>query len=277
MIRFDFGQATASAYDADDFPVVQYDAFGEGKSGVAPYRLTGPYGLWTIPIEPSKSGGCQLLLGEDGRNHYAWTLNDPRVQSLLPKGKPGETFFYGPTGSFVRHHTDGRISLYTTDDATPIGRTVALALAPTGLTYNFPYGKQAFDATGFHVLHNSGARIDLGALGGLPFPLDTLASYVTLSAAIVRIEGSVISLGTAAGIAEPITKALSLATEIFVPLALALEAVNASLVAIGETPPITANAGSQTAIAAATAAIQTASVALTSAVALVGSSSVMAT
>ena len=102
---------------------------------------------------------------------------------------------------------DGSIALFTTDDGKPNGRSVFHEINGKGMLFSFPYGKQTFDDKGFHLLHNSGARIDLGAIGGLPAPLSALSSYLTLGAAAVSVEASGVRLGPRASLAQPVALA----------------------------------------------------------------------
>jgi hypothetical protein len=131
-------------------------------------------------------------------------------------------------------HADGRISLFTTDDNTPNGKTVALQIMPDGLLFSAPWGKLTFDATGFHVLHVSGAAIDLGAIGGLPAPLSALSSYVKLTGNMVSSEASIIANGTAAGLANAVAKAD--------PIVAALSAVSTGFAAVATAMGVVAGA-----------------------------------
>lgn len=104
-------------------------------------------------------------------------------------------------GHSVRLRDDGSITLSTFLDADPDSYSIFLRVSPDeGLLCETPWGRLSFGPDGFHVRHSSGARIDLGAIGGMPAPLDALASYVTISAAIASIEASAVSQGTDAGL-----------------------------------------------------------------------------
>lgn len=214
---FDFRlhQVSYSEVDANGFIGIQFDAFGEEKSGMPAVEAHHPFGFMSRPADPlvdangSPQFGCNVLIGWDGDECHAWVLADPRSRLVLPTLLKGESIQYGVAGNFVRCHADGRLSLFTTDDGTPNGKTVALQVKPDGLLFNAPWGKIVFDATGFHVLHSSGAAIDLGAIGGLPAPLAALGSYVKLTAAMVQREASIIADGTA-GASEPVAKSIAL-------------------------------------------------------------------
>jgi hypothetical protein len=110
-----------------------------------------------------------------------------------------------------------------------------------------PFGKITYGANGFHLLHHTGARIDLGGIGGLPAPLDELGTYATISAAILKLQGTAIVLGPDTGVAEPAAKAIALQT-VLVAIGAALTATASALSALG-------NASAGAAIAAAVAAI----------------------
>jgi len=150
---------------------------------------------------------------------------------------------------------DGRVTMLTSDDATITGRTVFCEVSPDGHRWVAPWGKTTFGADGFHVLHHTGARLDLGGIGGLPAPLDALSAYATLSAPIVRIEGTAIALGATAGIPDAIARSTPL-VEALTALSVALTAVAAALPAIATTPSGgTAASTAATAIGVATALI----------------------
>lgn len=262
-MKLQFGKVLGTTYDADSFIGVQPGVYG--SKGVTPFELSHTYGFVSRPIDPDPDGtACQLFYAFDNSEGFAWLANDPRVQAKLPEVRPGESFMYGSTGAFVRIGADGVISLFTTHDRTTNGRSVFLQVAPTGLTFVSPYGKLTFDANGFHVLHSSGARFDLGAISA-PAPLDALSSYATLSAAMVHVEGSAVHVGTKEGAPQQV--ALATAT-----LALA-GALNGVLTAIG-TPggivappgggPCTAGPALVSALATANAALATAQTALPS-------------
>jgi len=270
----ELGTVTFSGIDPSGFHAIQVDAFGEGSSGMSPFELSHPYGFASRALNPTADGkGCSAFYWLKGSSEgFAWLANDPRVQALLPEIQPGESFHYGPKGQFVRCHADGRVSIFTTDDATPNGRSVYFQVAPTGFTWVAPWGRITFDANGFHVVHVSGARIDLGAIGGLPAPLDQLSSYATLSGHMVRLEGSALSLGPGAGEGEPAAKALT-TLAVLQSLAAALDAVGASLAALTGVPTNTSAASGPTATAAT--AITAAQLAVTAAIDTLPSSSMV--
>lgn len=254
-MRLEYCRVDASKFDKDSFLAVIPETFGPTKS-IGSIELSHSYGFASRPVDKDASGSaCGAYYAVEGSQGYMWLANDGRYQSLLPEIKQGESFQYGPTGNFVRCHADGRVSLFTTDDATVNGRTVALSIGPTGLVFNAPWGTLKFDPTGFHVLHSSGARIDLGACGGLPAPLSALASYATLSAALTHVEGSVVNVGASSPTSEPAAKALQtvLALE---SIQTALTTIAGLLAAIATTPAgATAAASAVTAATAAQGAI----------------------
>lgn len=266
-MRLEYCRIEASKHDKDQFLAVIPETFGL-TSTLGAIEVSHPYGFASRPVDKDADGACGAYYAVDGAQGFAWLANDGRIQSKLPEMLPGESFQYGVTGCFVRCHQDGRISLFTTDDATIDGRTVALTVGPTGLVFNAPWGNLKFDDTGFHVLTSSGARIDMGACGGLPAPLSALASYATMSAALVHIEGSAVNVGAASPTAEPAAKSVQTSIALGA-ITTALTAVGAALVAIGGITTSPA-AGSGAAATAATA-IGVALVAVTEAVALLPS------
>lgn len=218
-MEMQLSKVLGSKYDDDGFLTVQVETFGSGAKSVGWFYLSNPHGLQMRPLDPDADGtACQVYYWYEGSQGYAMLANDPRTQGDLSiQLQKGEAILHSPLGSgFTRMKADGSISLFTTDDNTPNGRSVNLTLAPTGLSYDFPFGRLRFDNTGFHVLTNAGARLDLGAIAA-PAPLNALSSYATLSAAMTHIEGTAVHTGTATGAPQQLALApavLALATAV---------------------------------------------------------------
>lgn len=241
MIEFRIHQISYSENDDNGFIGVQFDAFGEQKSGMPTVEAHFPTGYAARPLDPlvdpdgNPQFGCNVLVGWEGQEAHAWPLSDPRSRLVTALLQKGEAMMFGAPGNFVRMHADGRISLFTTDDNTPNGKTVALQVKPDGFLFSAPWGKITFDATGFHVLHSSGAALDLGAIGGLPTPLDAISSYVKLTGAMIQQEASIIVNGTAAGLADAPAKSA--------PLLAALAALSTALADLATMLPTLTNGG----------------------------------
>lgn len=256
------GKVLASAYDDDGFLCVQIETFSSAGTGktVGWFHLSNPHGMQVRPLDPEGLVACQAFYWYDGTQGYAMLANDPRTQSDVSiQLQKGEAIIHNPLGvGFVRMRADGEIALFTTSDNTPDGRSVSLAINSKGLVFNFPYGRLTFDDTGFHVLHNSGARIDLGAVGGLPSPLDQLSSYVSIKAAVAKVEGVAVKIGPRGALASPTANATETLV-VFEAVATALDAVAAALTAIVGVPVVSpAGAGPAAAAAAAIVLAQSA-------------------
>jgi hypothetical protein len=175
------------------------------------------FGFASRPAEPDEDGAPMVIYYLDGNQKRIVSTRDLRMAPKLPALKAGETCIFGFSGQFIRMFDDGGISIFTTDDNTTDGRTISLSVWPDeGLVFNSPWGKVSFGPMGFHVNHYSGGRIDLGALGGLPFPMNLLTSYFSASANTANLSGVVTALGSDAGIANTtaITALLTLLTAI---------------------------------------------------------------
>lgn len=203
-MEFDLGTALLSEYDGDDFPSIQVDLYGDAAS--PSMELHAPYGLYYRPLDPTtdKNGqvtaGCRALFAVEGDRHHAWLLEDPRITTILPRLKAGESVFYGPTSNFVRNHADGRVSMYTTHDGTPKGLTIMRGVDPDpllgGIVDSSPWGSAKLNATGWHVTTLGGANLDMGGIGGFPAPIsDLVKSYATLQADAITLQGKAVSLG----------------------------------------------------------------------------------
>lgn len=209
------GTARLSALDGSDFIGVQIDGLGD-EPGLPPFELLHPAGFASRPAEPDSNGrGALALYWTEGRDKYAILLGDPRESALVPNLKPGERCFYGPKGQFVRMHDDGAVSMHATHDGTLSGFSIFAKVSPgTGWRVETPWGHETLGPDGYHVRHSSSARIDMGSIAGFAAPLDALGSYATISADIVSIEGSAVSIGTDGGAtnAAAVTALLGLLT-----------------------------------------------------------------
>jgi hypothetical protein len=272
------GHCVLTEFDPSGFLRAQPDALGDAPQ-VEAYELHHTYGFWSRPPDaevdadgkPIQSKACGLLYGSLGDQNHAWLVADPRPIALLPVPQPGESLQYGPAANFVRCKADGSVTLFTTTDGTFDGQSVYCEVAPDGVTMLTPWGKLSLKADGFHVLHASGARIDCGAIGGLPAPLDALSSYVKLAGALVQIEGSALALGSTAGLAEPAAKATTLLA-VLTAVQTAVTAVNV-LAAVVDPDPTT----KATAAAASAAALTALATALSAAVLTLPASSTTVT
>jgi len=228
----------------------------------------------TPPQNDGRAHGHQILCRTAGPMHYI-PPNGAQVVVAVPAkrmsvpgggmilGTPNEARRYADEATFIRANTDtGVISLFTTEDNTPDGKSVFFQVKPDGFIFNFPHGKLTFNGQGFHLLHSSGARIDLGAIAGLPAPLDALGSYVSVGAQIAKIEAAAIALGPAGGAAEPVAKATTLIATLGQILA-ALDAATSAIEALKATAAPSGAAGAEAAFAAAMAALATTLAAVT--------------
>lgn len=157
-------------------------------------------GMATRPrkAEPGKSAAqCVRICRSNGDVVIA--SSDSRTQEMYGQLDDGESAFFASDGQArALFKKDGSVSLYTTDDNTATGKGVYLKISPTAFEFFAPWGRLVFDPTGFHAVTTSGARLDLGGIGGLPGPLSAIGSYATLSAASVKCEGSIVFLGAGA-------------------------------------------------------------------------------
>jgi hypothetical protein len=227
---------------------VLYNVEG-GKQKATGIEGYGTLGLVVRPPPPDTTGGRDrhaevlCLRTSDGLVPISW--RDVRLNQAFPNPEPGDVVVVGYGSNFVKLGIDGRISVATTTDGTPQGQLVQVQLAGDGLVVLGPWGKITYGQEGLHLLHYSGARIDLGGIGGLPPPLDALGlgSYAIVSAAMVKVQSTAVTLGPAGGLPEPLIKSLALLTALGVtPLGTPLPA--------GVAPALTLAAAAMTALGA---------------------------
>lgn len=168
-------------------------------------------GFYSVPSKAAAGEqAAQAVMIETGGRNVVIGSSDQRGLELAGNAKPGETGMYaagedGKAQGRVMAKADGSVNLFTTDTNEPGGQSVYLRVAPDALLFVAPWGTLRFDATGFHVLHESGARFDLGGIQGLPAPLDQLGSYVRMQAGTVNVSASAQSFGV--GVHDALAKA----------------------------------------------------------------------
>ncbi len=201
-------------------------------------------GFSSRPSKPKKGHQAAECVAIRDDRDVVIASRDIRSQQIYGNLKDGETCLWaggddGTGQGRVILKADGSINIFATSDNTDAGNSVYFRVAPDGFAWVAPWGTIKFDPSGFHVRHASGARIDLGAMGGLPSPLDVLTSYATMTAASVGLVGTIAGGGSSGDTAAKSSALISFAT--------ALGAVGTALAA--NTP--TAGAGSALEIAAA--------------------------
>lgn len=177
-----------------------------GNGVQAAGSMWGTDGFVSVPDAPDANGTCQAYYYQDGNEKAVIARKDHRLDAKmgnLPSTPGTKGIINSSAGRFILKK-DGSIMNYTTDDNTDNGRGIYVETTPTGIALVTPWCRVTIGPMGFHVLHTSGARIDLGSVGGLPSPFDALASYARMEAGLVSVKGSAVSLGTDGGAASEI-------------------------------------------------------------------------
>lgn len=270
VLELDIQNAAYSGYNPDGYLEVQPDSYGreeDASTAVAPYWAHHPLGFIARPLDPVLMNGQAdptqsniLLTGMEGGVGHCWPLEDTRVMPTLPQLQKGESMQYGPLwGNFVRCRKDGSIVISTATAAASQGggQQVTLTLGADG-SFQFvgPFGRLIMNQTGFHVTDSSGASMSLGAMGGLPPPLDGAGSVFAVSAGTTSLDSSMVACGPSAGVSGG-PPALSLPLMLFLgTLTTAVAATAAAAAAANPTSP--AGPAAVAAAATATAALATA-------------------
>jgi hypothetical protein len=98
VIELRLHTATYSEIDANGFIGIQFDAFGEQKSGVEAVETHHVAGFRSRPRDPEGDFGCNVLVGWDGTEPTVLSvLSDPRWIKSLPAEKQGGSTQYGVT------------------------------------------------------------------------------------------------------------------------------------------------------------------------------------
>lgn len=257
--------------------------------------MFGVSGVLSLPAPPTQETGAgEGIAVKTTSGDIIIATRDIRAGYLAGLIVPGETAVFA-TGSQATElfKIDGSIRRFTTHDNTNNGRSIYDHIGPDGFEWVTPWGRMSWGENGFHIFHTSGASFDLGAISGMPPPLDQLGTYCTITAAMMQMSCSVISHGAdstqganPALITGPVlreTPELTLATTLG-NLASALTLLNASLgtllapAALGcSTGPVVLTPTVTTAITTARGAITTASTAIAALTPLITSASTCAT
>lgn len=154
------------------------------------------FGFVSRPADPDEDGAAMALWIQDGDQKRVISTRDNRHTDRLPDVQPGETAVYAVPGNFVRCQIDGAITAMTTDDNTTDGNAIYWKMSPTrGFEFSSPWARIMAGPYGISLVHSSGARLDLGSLGGLPPPFDLLSSSATITAASISLMAGAISQG----------------------------------------------------------------------------------
>lgn len=140
-----------------------------------------PQGMETTPGAGCIIGSCTPGLGRfDNLASNARTLSAPD----------------GPARFTVRD--DGTIIVRTTHNGENVGYDIYCRWATDSWKFVAPWGMMRSDASGWSWVGAGGASMNLGAIGGLPSPLDAITSYWRLQAGLVQVQCSVASFGSGA-------------------------------------------------------------------------------
>ncbi len=167
-------------------------------------------GFCSVPSNPvAGQSACQGIVIKRGDIDVCIATRDTRTNDRTGNLKAGETCVYasghdGNSQGRTLYKNDGSITHYTTDTNTAEGKSVYSRTAkgvddatgaPDGFTWAAPWGTMKFDATGFHVVHVSGAEFHMGGIYGMPAPLDQISSYIKMQAGTINGSASAQSFG----------------------------------------------------------------------------------
>lgn len=187
--------------------------------------------VWYTPgFAAAPPTGTQGFYDSDLKAVFAFRHN--ATGEMFGKLATGESLMYGPSYNFVRCKADGSVAMFTTDNGKSDGQSVYAQVAKDKFVRYAPWGVERFEQGGYTLVHSSGAMFMMGGIGGLPSPLDSFGNYATISAAMIKLQGATIMLGSELGAAEPPAKALALQT-CLVLIGTALTDIGAALTALG--------------------------------------------
>lgn len=195
---------------------VQIGDKASGKGFGASVPVWGIEGFLGCPNDPDDNGAAMALVFVDGNTQRVVASRDNRFTKLAGNMKAGDRMIVtNGAARFVLKQT-GAVALITSTDGTDAGQTIYERVHPGGWEVVTPWGTISLGPLGFHLRLANGPRIDMGGIGGVPPPLDMIENYATISAGMVHVEGSAVSIGTDGGAASTagITSLLSAITAI---------------------------------------------------------------
>lgn len=183
---------------------VQIGDLASGKGFGASAPVYGVEGFLTCPNDPDENGAATGLAISDGNTKRVVATRDNRFAKLAGNLNPGDRAIVTKGAARFRINTEKQsVSLATSDDGTTDGRSIYLTVSrDNGLDFASPWGRFMIGPMGIHLVHASGARLDLSALSGLPGPLSTVASTAKLEAGVVSVSGGAVALGSDGGAAS---------------------------------------------------------------------------
>lgn len=201
-IKTDLAIAQVSDYDADGFPSLGADFFGQEDAGVAPGEQLHPLGILSRPRDPELDGtgqpskGATILRLVEGNEEHSIALGDPRAVPKLPANDKGGTVVYADTGEaalpFIRlSGTDGTIQLYVPYGGTAM--TIALDVSTPG-------------QESIQLVHGDGMAIRMVAGGSNAITISNKGgdAYVSVDDAGITLNGNAQFIGgLAVGVPSP--------------------------------------------------------------------------
>ena len=107
-VAHDITTAITSSYDADGFPEIQLDAYGDDGSAQA--QSGGWFGIMVRPLDAQDgSPSCEIVRLTSGEQELAFCGLDPRVVPKLPLPlQKGATLVYDAQGSHIIFKPDDK-------------------------------------------------------------------------------------------------------------------------------------------------------------------------
>lgn len=189
-IEHDIGVALTSFYDADGFLGIQWDAYGEDKSGVQAAEVHWPGGTAFRPRDadvgadgqPIAGRGANIHLMQEGNTPHIKVLSDPRAVQKLPRLKKGGGLTFGDTGKATLPFAsfDGDTGSYTIYVPYQDGSKAH------AISVNVDNAGQEV----VQIIHGSGANITLLADGTTNITSPNKTSSVTVSNSGLVLNGN---------------------------------------------------------------------------------------
>lgn len=230
------GNATDSTADSDRF------------------EMWGPPGYYAVPAPPTAGQPSTQAFAIRASDHdLVIAVRDSRGAKVVGNLKPGDRCIASELGSaraLVR--ADGSVTLSTKDD-NATGNDVYARVAPDGFLFWGPLGSFRSDTTGFHARTWHGAKLDMGG-AGIPSPLAVYSSFVSVTANIIRLKGTLTQIGQDNGNSQALAQVTTLSAQLAL-LTTAVQSLASAVAAFTGSGTFPGLPAAQTQISTATTAI----------------------
>jgi hypothetical protein len=195
----DAGHILATEQAANGVIIAQVGDVVSGDVREPQVEIWGPIGYAAMPSKADDGTAAAEAIALTGTDrNRAIAYREMRCSEIYGNLGPGEVCIFA-AGEDAKGQAkvclkaDGSIFIATTADNTHDALGCYVKVGPTEFRIQYPFGAVVFDATGFHIVHQSGAKF---SLGGIANPVQP--NYIRMDACAVAVDSPQINLGPTA-------------------------------------------------------------------------------